>query len=137
MKTTLLLFLFTLALASPGCAQEPTYQLSSHILDITKGQPAANVKISLSKQDASGAWATIEEKTTDANGRIPDFLKNAKGVDNKGIYKLTYFTAPYFKSLGEDSFYPFIEVVFEIKDGNHYHVPITLSPYGYSTYRGN
>ncbi|MGV9011856.1 MAG: hydroxyisourate hydrolase [Flavobacteriales bacterium] len=137
MKTTLLLFLFTLALASPGCAQEPTYQLSSHILDITKGQPAANVKISLSKQDASGAWATIEDKTTDANGRIPDFLKNGKGVDHKGIYKLTYFTAPYFKSLGEQSFYPFIEVVFEITDGNHYHVPITLSPYGYSTYRGN
>ena len=106
MKTTLLLFLFSLALASPGCAQEPTYQLSSHILDITKGQPAANVKISLSKQDANGAWATLEEKTTDANGRIPDFLKNG-------------------------------EVVFEITDGNHYHVPITLSPFGYSTYRGN
>ncbi len=95
------------------------------------------MKISLSKQDASGAWATIEEKTTDANGRIPDFLKNGKGVDHKGIYKLTYFTAPYFKSLGEQSFYPFIEVVFEITDGNHYHVPITLSPFGYSTYRGN
>lgn len=137
MKATTLLFLFAIALASPGCAQEASYQLSSHILDITQGKPAANVKISLSKQNASGTWAVIEEKTTDANGRIPDFLKNAEGVDHKGIYKLTYFTAPYFKSMGEDSFYPFIEVVFEIKDGNHYHVPITLSPFGYSTYRGN
>ena len=58
-------------------------------------------------------------------------------TDHKGIYRLTYHVAPYFERLQQDSFYPFIEVVFEIKDGKHYHVPITLSPYGYSTYRGN
>lgn len=67
----------------------------------------------------------------------PDFLKYGQGVDHKGIYKLTYYTAPYFRSLGQQSFYPYIEVMFEITDGNHYHVPITLSPFGYSTYRGN
>ncbi len=95
------------------------------------------VKISLSKQDSSGTWAIVEEKYTDENGRIGDFLKKTTGVDHKGVYKLTYFKGPYFKSLNERSFYPFIEVVFEITDDNHYHVPITLSPSSYSTYRGN
>ena len=64
-------------------------------------------------------------------------MKKQDGKDNSGIYKLTFHTSPYFKSLGQKSFYPFIEVVFELVDNEHYHVPITLSPFGYSTYRGN
>ena len=82
-------------------------------------------------------WVCIDEKTTDSNGRVKDFLLQDGKTDNKGIYKLTFHTEPYFKSQDKESFYPFIEVVFEIKDNSHYHVPITLSPYGYSTYRGN
>ena len=117
-------------------AQETTYQLSSHILDITQGKPAANVKISLEKQDHKGKWHQIDEKTTDENGRIKDFLpQNEKG--NDGIYRLTYHVKPYFEQLNQSTFYPFIEVVFQINNNDHYHVPITLSPYGYSTYRGN
>lgn len=77
----------------------------------------------------------IEEKVTDANGRISDFLSSERS--NNGIYKLTYLTADYFKSQNIESFYPFIEVVFQINDSKHYHVPITLSAFGYSTYRGN
>lgn len=118
-------------------AQEAKYQLSSHILDITQGKPAPNVKISLSKQQKHGKWKAIDEKFTDENGRINNFLKEKKDENHHGIYKLTYFTEPYFKGLGQQSFYPFIEVVFELKDNHHYHVPITLSPFGYSTYRGN
>lgn len=119
-----------------GFAQEKTYQLSSHILDIQQGQPAAGVKISLSQlQPDSKTWALLEEKLTDENGRVKDFLEGTEA--HKGIYRLTYHVAPYFEQLQQPSFYPFIEVVFEIKDGKHYHVPITLSPYGYSTYRGN
>lgn len=78
----------------------------------------------------------IDEKLTDENGRVKDFLEEGT-TDHRGIYKLTYHISPYFESLHQSSFYPFIEVVFEIKDNKHYHVPITLSPYGYSTYRGN
>jgi len=132
-----ILFLCMLAIVTTGSAQEAKYQLSSHILDVTQGKPATNVSIQLSKQDNNGNWAKIDEKKTDENGRITDFLKEEKGVNHTGIYKLTYFTQPYFKRLKQDSFYPFIEVVFEIKDNKHYHVPITLSPFGYSTYRGN
>jgi 5-hydroxyisourate hydrolase len=77
----------------------------------------------------------VDEKITDKNGRITDFLSNEKA--NSGIYKLTYFVNDYFKKDKIESFYPFIEVVFEIKDAKHYHVPITLSAFGYATYRGN
>ena len=137
MKKSFLLSFLVLVFTGFIFAQEAKYQLSSHILDITQGKPAPNVKISLSKQDKTAKWAIIDEKFTDENGRIKNFLKEEKGVNHQGIYKLTFYTEPYFKGLGKESFYPFIEVVFELKDNNHYHVPITLSPFGYSTYRGN
>lgn len=117
-------------------AQEK-YQLSSHILDISQGKPAPNVKIALSKQDKNQNWVLIDEKYTDNNGRIKDFLKEESNKNNNGVYKLTFYITPYFEKLKQKTFYPFIEVVFEIKDDQHYHIPITLSPYGYSTYRGN
>ena len=117
-------------------AQEK-YQLSSHILDISQGKPAPNVKIALSKQDKNQNWVLIDEEYTDNNGRIKDFLKEESNKNNNGVYKLTFYITPYFEKLKQKTFYPFIEVVFEIKDNQHYHIPITLSPYGYSTYRGN
>lgn len=117
-------------------AQNNRYQLSNHILDVSKGMPAAGVQIKLEKYNGqSKTWTFVDEKITDTNGRISDFLPSEKS--NNGIYRLTYYTSEYFKKNNTESFYPFIEVVFQIKDGNHYHVPITLSAYGYSTYRGN
>ena len=135
MKNGFLTFAFLL-LATLTFAQEKTYQLSSHILDISKGAPAAGVTIQLEKMDSdTKKWIFVDKKVTDKNGRIGDFLPS--GNENKGIYKLTYLVSDYFKKSNTESFYPFIEVVFQIKDGNHYHVPITLSAFGYSTYRGN
>ena len=117
-------------------AQTKNYQLSSHILDINSGKPAPGVKIILSKFDkGNNTWNVVEERFTDENGRVKDFLE--ENNNNKGIYKLTYNVAPYFESKSQETFYPYIDVVFEIKDDNHYHVPITLSPFGYSTYRGS
>jgi 5-hydroxyisourate hydrolase len=117
-------------------AQKNNYQLSSHILDVSKGTPVSGVTIKLEQyNEKTKLWSFVDEKQTDENGRITDFLNSQKS--NLGIYKLTYFTADYFKKNGTDSFYPFIEVVFQIKNQNHYHVPITLSAYGYATYRGN
>lgn len=118
-------------------AQEKKHQLSSHILDVSQGLPAPNVLIKLEKQLEKDTWQFIAENKTDQNGRIQDFLPYEANDVNAGIYRLTYYTKTYFESLNQSSFYPFIEVVFEIKDTQHYHVPITLSPYGYSTYRGN
>ena len=116
--------------------QEQKYQLSSHILDVSKGTPAVGVTIRLEKyNEKTKFWSFVDEKITDKNGRITDFLNT--DTTNLGIYKLTYFTKEYFEKEAVESFYPFIEVVFQIKDTNHYHVPITLSAFGYSTYRGN
>ncbi len=116
-------------------SQTKDYQLSSHILDISTGLPAPGVMVKLEKMKDNETWKYVDEKKTDTNGRIPDFLKSGK--DNKGIYRLTFMVDDYFKAKKKSSFYPFIEVVFQIEDENHYHVPITLSAYGYSTYRGN
>lgn len=117
-------------------AQKSNYQLSSHILDVSKGVPVSGVSIKLEKyNEQNKTWHLVDEKITDENGRITDFLNSDKS--NIGIYKLTYFTNDYFKKNNIESFYPFIDVVFQIKDQNHYHVPITLSAFGYATYRGN
>jgi 5-hydroxyisourate hydrolase len=117
-------------------AQKNNFQLSSHILDVSKGTPATGISIKLERyNELTKIWTFVDEKKTDLNGRITDFLNSDKS--NLGIYKLTYFTSNYFKRDNIESFYPFIEVVFQIKDQNHYHVPITLSAFGYSTYRGN
>ena len=135
MKNIIFAILF-LTVSSTTFAQKNNYQLSSHILDVSKGQPASGVKIKLEKlNEVNNTWSFIDEKETDKNGRITDFLNSEKS--NLGIYKLIYYTSEYFEKNNTDSFYPFIEVVFQIKDANHYHVPITLSAYGYSTYRGN
>lgn len=136
MKNVLLLFALFCCFVGCGRAQEPRYQLSSHILDINRGMPAEDVDIILWKLDADGVWQKLMQRTTDENGRVKDFLEE-DGSDHRGVYKLTYEIKSYFERLQVDSFYPFVEVVFEIKDDKHYHVPITLSPYGYSTYRGN
>ena len=136
MKKVVFLVVALLAAVNITFAQDVKYQLSSHILDITSGQPASGVKITLSRLEKNGQWTVVEEKYTDGNGRIKDFLKQSE-KGNVGVYKLTYHVSPYFAKLGLKSFYPFIEVVFELKDNEHYHVPITLSPFGYSTYRGN
>jgi 5-hydroxyisourate hydrolase len=135
MKNLLFSLLFT-ALATVSYSQNNTYQLSSHILDISSGTAAIGVPVVLEKYDeTTKIWSYVDEKITDKNGRITDFL-NYKET-KKGIYKLRFLVADYFKSKKTDSFYPFIEVVFQIKDTDHYHVPITLSSYGYATYRGN
>ena len=135
MKNLLFSLLFT-AVATASYSQNNTYQLSSHILDISSGTAAIGVLVVLEKYDeTTKIWSYVDEKITDKNGRITDFL-NYKET-KKGIYKLRFLVADYFKSKKTDSFYPFIEVVFQIKDTNHYHVPITLSSYGYATYRGN
>ena len=137
MKNSFIALFFVLISAFAfGQKKEVTYQLSSHILDVSKGMPAPGVTIKLEKfNESKKTWTSVEEKVTDKNGRVPDFLPN--DISNVGIYKLTFYTSEYFKKMNTESFYPWVEVVFQITNADHYHVPITLSAYGYSTYRGN
>lgn len=115
---------------------EPSYQLSTHILDISKGEPASNVEIILYKLDKDGkTWVQVDKGITNKNGRITNFLPDVK--NNNGIYKLQFLVSPYFKSQDIKSIYPYVDVVFEVKGKGHYHIPITMSANGYATYRGN
>ena len=130
-----LLFLFFLALSLNGYAQTGDYQLSTHILNISNGTPAPGVTVELYKYEEDDSdWEMVDSKKTEETGRINTFLE---GSNHEGTYKLVFQTAEYFEQMGVESFYPFIPVVFEITGDAHYHVPITLSRYGYSTYRGS
>lgn len=112
------------------------YQLSTHILDVNRGRPAAGVQISLFRLSDDGReWIEAGTGITDANGRIGTFLPMFR--PNDGVYKLKFETRDYFKKQELDSIYPFVEVVFEIRGTGHYHIPITMSANGYGTYRGN
>ena len=126
-----------LVFAGWSVAQEPVYQLSTHMLDLSQGAPAAGVTVTLYRQASDGSWTRLCERTTDRNGRIGDLLPQAGPGANRGLYKLKFETEPYFAAQGLRSIYPFVEVVFRIEGDGHYHIPITMSANGYSTYRGN
>lgn len=110
-------------------------QLTTHILDTTQGKPAAGVEIALYQQHQS-EWKEIVRGITNQDGRITDWLPKDELLPH-GQYKLKFETGVYYKQLMISSFYPFVEVVFSITDSSHYHVPLLLNPFGYSTYRGS
>ncbi|MEQ8802230.1 MAG: hydroxyisourate hydrolase [Haliea sp.] len=111
-------------------------QITTHILDIAAGCPARDVPISLHVQELLG-WREIGSGRTSEDGRISDLCAK-KQILPAGTYRMHFDTAAYFESRGEAVFYPFVDVVFNIGgDGLHYHIPLLLSPYGYSTYRGS
>jgi 5-hydroxyisourate hydrolase len=110
-------------------------QLTTHILDTGAGRPADGVTVILYELDISN-WKEISRGITNSDGRIADLL--AKDVVlQPGTYKLRFETQKYFEQQSVETFYPFIEIVFEIKDNAHYHVPLLLNAWGYSTYRGS
>ena len=111
--------------------------ITTHVLDTSIGRPAANVPVTLSRENDEQQWEVLAERSTDADGRIVDLL--APGSLRPGTYRLRFATGSYFASAGvEDFFYPWAEIVFSVYDsGQHYHVPLLLNPFGYSTYRGS
>lgn len=111
--------------------------ITTHVLDTTQGKPAQGVPIILAHQSASGTWVNLAEGITDADGRVGTLLP-ADTILAPGIYRLTFNTAAYFQGQGLSGFYPYVPIVFEIKEPDqHYHVPLLLNPYGYATYRGS
>jgi len=110
-------------------------QLTTHILDTSIGKPAQNVSVILEQKQAT-SWNKIAEAVTNTDGRISDLLAVNKILD-KGIYRLTFDTQSYFKKQNIKTFYPSVTIEFEITDTTHYHVPLLLNPFGYSTYRGS
>lgn len=108
--------------------------ITTHVLDTALGRPAAGVPLILSKS-SGGGWAAVGRGVTDADGRCKSLMK--PGKLKKGVYRLTFGTASYFKKTRQKSFYPSVSIVFTVRDSGHHHVPLLLSPWGYSTYRGS
>ena len=104
--------------------------LSTHVLNAGTGRPAAGVAVLL---EQAAPWQRVEEDRTGADGR----LRFAATLEPGG-YRITFATGPYFAALGTQTFYPEVTVTFAVTSGTeHYHVPLLLSPFAYSTYRGS
>jgi|SRR5690554_90491 len=110
--------------------------ISTHILDTSLGCPAEGVPLILEARTDEG-WRPIGGGTTNADGRVVDLLRDGESL-LVGIYRMSFETGIYFDAQAIRSFYPVVRVVFEVEDpDSHYHVPLLLSPFGYSTYRGS
>lgn len=106
--------------------------ITTHVLDTSRGQPAGGVPVLLEVLSESGEWRALGKTSTDQDGR-------AKVLDRlvgRGTYRLTFDTGAYFRAWNMEGFYPEVLVVFEVRELTHHHVPLLLSPFGYSTYRG-
>lgn len=109
--------------------------ITTHVLDTTLGTPAAGLPIQLLRQEG-GAYREIASGVTNDDGRITDLLE--PGSLEPGVYRMRFDTGAYLSALEMEGFYPEAIITFEIvRTDQHYHVPLLLSPYGYSTYRGS
>jgi 5-hydroxyisourate hydrolase len=108
--------------------------ISTHVLDIARGGPAAGLAVTLRRRQAGGPWSVVGRAVTDADGRV----KEISSVPlEAGEYRLDFAAGDYFKASGARAFYPEVSVVFAASQGDtHLHVPLLLSPFGYSTYKG-
>ena len=112
--------------------------ITTHVLDTARGRPAAGVPVMLSRMtDDGGAWQVLASGVTDQDGRITNLLQPGSLIS--GTYRMRFDTAVYFAASGvREFFYPWVEVAFQINTvESHYHVPLLLNPFGYSTYRGS
>lgn len=109
--------------------------ITTHVLDTSLGRPASGVTLILAK-GSGGGWVTVGRGATDLDGRCKSLLK-ANAKLKKGAYRLTFGVASYFKRTRQSAFYPSISIIFTVRDSRHHHVPLLLSPWGYSTYRGS
>jgi 5-hydroxyisourate hydrolase len=108
--------------------------ISTHVLDTMRGAPAAGLTVTLSRREPDGDWKVLGEAVTDADGRIKSFDDGELEV---GEYRLDFATRPYFERSGLSAFYPEVSVVFGVEDAaGHVHVPLLLSAFGYTTYKG-
>ena len=111
--------------------------ITTHVLDVSLGRPAANVLVILEAQLAGGEWTEAARGATDVDGRLRDWPAASKSLP-VGVYRLNFDTRAYFAARQVTTLYPQVSIVFEVRDAQeHYHIPLLLSPFGYSTYRGS
>lgn len=110
-------------------------QITTHVLDTTIGKPGEGIHIELQEQKED-KWQTIAEGKTNADGRIADLLDKDK-VLSPATYRMVFHTGKYFSDKSQKAFYPVVIIHFQTMDESHYHIPLLLNPFGYSTYRGS
>ena len=111
--------------------------ITTHVLDTSRGRPAAGVPVMLQQRNERNEWQNVGHGETDADGRLRTLMAAGAALQ-PGIFRLVFDTGRYFEAQGARSFYPHVIVVFEVlHDETHYHVPLLVSPFGYTTYRGS
>lgn len=111
--------------------------ITTHVLDTSRGRPAAHIAITLEHRDRDAAWVRVGAGVTDDDGRLRTLVPDGHGLV-AGVYRITFDTGAYFRAQGTEGFYPEASIVFEVRDATqHYHVPLLLNPFGYATYRGS
>ena len=111
--------------------------ITTHVLDIARGRPAAGVSVLLEQRVEHDDWRAVGQGETDTDGRVRNLVPDGSKL-TPGVHRLTFETQQYFQTLGVRSFYPQVIVVFDTTAGEtHYHVPLLLGPFGYTTYRGS
>ncbi len=118
--------------SAAGAAAAPT-TLSTHVLDAGTGRPAPGVGLTLHRRD-DDAWEEVGRGVTDDDGRCRTLASDGL---HPGVWRLTFDTGSYFATTGTRGFYPEVSVVFEVTGPGHHHIPLLLSPFAYSTYRGS
>lgn len=111
-------------------------RISTHVLDTSLGKPAAGLPVRLERRDELSKWTALGATRTDQDGRCSRLLPDDSLLP-AGRYRLVFDTESYFVDKKVASLYPVVEVTFEVREGeSHFHIPLLLSPNGYTTYRG-
>ena len=111
--------------------------ITTHVLDLSRGLPAQAMGVMLEIQREGHGWVKLGERKTDADGRVKEFFPPGSALD-PGRYRLTFEVGAYYRGRGSESYYPQVPVEFEVRDPlQRHHVPLLVSPFGYSTYRGS
>jgi 5-hydroxyisourate hydrolase len=112
-------------------------RISTHVLDTTQGKPAKDVMVRLQRKESDGQWVELKSSRTDADGRCGQLLPENEFLC-AGLYRLLFDTASYHAAQNIDAFYPVVEINFQVRTGeSNFHIPLLLSPNGYTTYRGS
>jgi 5-hydroxyisourate hydrolase len=111
--------------------------ISTHILDVARGKPAAGVAVVLERQRGDGGWARVGDGVTNDDGRVKSLLPDGVALE-AGVHRLSFAVEAYIAKAHGKGFYPEVTIAFRVENpAEHFHVPLLLSPYGYSTYRGS
>lgn len=111
-------------------------QITTHILDTSQGKPAKGILIRLEQQQKDNSWIEIGRGHTNDDGRLPGLVKENTFLDF-GVYKLIFDTETYYANTNVKGLYPYVDIAFKVTENKHYHIPLLLNPFGYSTYRGS